>query len=156
MSKDTFRDLLVGLSFILAEVLIFQHLSFFGATPDPLLIYLLWLAMKYDRVKLVLMAAGLGLIQDALFDFWGLNMFSKTLLCFMVFNFLSRRNEGRLLLWQIFLMILLAAILHNVIFLGLASFIDAYTSGFAPIIFILVNSLYTALLGSMLFIFKGN
>lgn len=156
MSKDIFRDLLVGLSFILAEVLIFQHLSFFGATPDPLLIYLLWLAMKYDRVKLVLMAAGLGLVQDALFDFWGLNMFSKTLLCFMVFNFLSRRNEGRLLLWQIFLMILLAAILHNVIFLGLASFIDAYTSGFAPIIFILVNSLYTALLGSMLFIFKGN
>lgn len=156
MSKDIFRDLLVGLSFILAEVLIFQHLSFFGATPDPLLIYLLWLAMKYDRVKLVLMAAGLGLAQDALFDFWGLNMFSKTLLCFMVFNFLSRRNEGRLLLWQIFLMILLAAILHNVIFLGLASFIDAYTSGFAPIIFILVNSLYTALLGSMLFIFKGN
>lgn len=156
MSAETFKDFLVGLSFILAEVLIFQHLSFYGALPDPLLIYLLWLATRYDRVKLVLFAALLGLTQDALFDFWGLNMFSKTLLCFMFFNFINRRNEGRLLSWQIFLVIAVAAIFHNLIFLGLSSFIEAYTSGFMPIIFILGNSLYTALLGSMLFIFKGN
>lgn len=155
MSTETFKDFLVGVSFILVEVLIFQHLSFYGATPDPLLIYLLWLAMRYDRVKLILFAAGLGLIQDALFDFWGLNMFSKTLLCFMIFNFVNSRKEGRLLIWQIFLVILTASVIHNLVFLGLASFIDAYTSGFTPIIFILVNSLYTAILGSMLFIFKG-
>ncbi|MEX0844809.1 MAG: rod shape-determining protein MreD [Balneolaceae bacterium] len=156
MSSETFKDLLVGLGFILAEVLIFQHLSFYGASPDPLLIYLLWLAMKYDRVKLILFAAILGLIQDALFDFWGLNMFSKTLICFIVYNFLNRRIEGRLVIWQIFMVILIVAVLHNLIFLGLSTFIEAYTSGFSPIIFIIGNSLYTALLGSMLFIFKGN
>lgn len=156
MSKETFKDILIGFSFILAEVLIFQHLSFFGATADPLLIFVLWIAMKYDRVKLVLIVAGLSFIQDALFDFWGLNMFSKTLLCFMAFNFLNRRKENRLLIWQIFVVIFIAAIFHNLIFLGLTSFIDAYTTGFSPIIFILLNSLYTALLGSILFIFKGN
>lgn len=156
MSTDTYKDILIGFSFIIAEVLVFQHLSFFGATPDPLLIFVLWISVKYDRVKLVLMVAGLSLLQDALFDFWGLNMFSKTLLCFIAFNFLNRRKENRLLIWQIFLVIFIAAIFHNLIFLGLASFIDAYSTGFSPIIFILVNSLYTALLGSMLFIFKGN
>lgn len=156
MSPETVKDFIVGLSFILAEVLIFQHLSFFGATPDPLLIYLIWLGIRYDRVKLVLMAAALGLIQDALFDFWGLNMFSKTLLCFMIFNFVSRRKETHLLIWQIFLIIFSASLVHNVIFMGLAGFADAYATGFAPIIFLVVNSFYTALLGSMLFIFKGN
>lgn len=156
MSKDTFKDIIIGLGFVLAEVLIFQHLSFFGATPDPLLIFVLWLTMKYDRAKLILMVAGLSFLQDALFDFWGLNMFSKTLLCFIAYNFLNRRKESRLLVWQIFLVIFMAAIFHNLIFLGLASFVDAYSTGFSPIIFILLNSLYTALLGSMLFIFKGN
>lgn len=156
MSTETFKEFLVGLSFILAEVLIFQHLSFYGAAPDPLLIYLIYLGIRYDRVKLVLMAAALGLIQDALFDLWGLNMFSKILLCFMAFNFVNRRKENRLLIWQIFLMIFIAAVIHNLIFMGLASFSDVYSTGFAPIIFIIGNSLYTALLGSMLFIFKGN
>ncbi|MEQ8523210.1 rod shape-determining protein MreD [Gracilimonas sp.] len=156
MSVETLKDFLIGLCFILAEVLIFQHLSLFGATPDPLLLYLLWLAMKYDRIKLVIFAAALGLIQDSLFDFWGLHMFAKTLMSFAFFNFVNSRKEGRLLLWQIFLVISVAAIFHNLIFLGLSSFIEAYTTGFIPIIFILGNSLYTALLGVMLFIFKGN
>lgn len=156
MSAETLKDFLVGLSFVLAEVLIFQHLSLFGATPDPLIIFLLWLSMKYDRVKIVLFAAALGLLQDALFDFWGLNMFAKTLMCFFFFNFVYERKEGRLLIWQIFLVVLVASVFHNLIFLGLSSLIDAYTTGFSPIIFILVNSLYTAILGAMLFIFKGN
>ena len=156
MSTEILKDFLIGLCFILAEVLIFQHLSLFSTTPDPLLIFLLWLAMKYDRIKLVLFAALLGLIQDSLFDFWGLNMFAKTLMSFAFFNFVNRRKEGRLLIWQIFIVIFVAAIFHNLIFLGLSSFIDAYTTGFIPIIFVLGNSLYTALLGAMLFIFKGN
>lgn len=156
MSSETLKDLLIGISFILAEVLIFQHLSLFGAIPDPLLIYLLWMALRYDRVKLVLFAALLGLMQDALFDFWGINMFAKTLLCFLAYNFLNRRVEGRLVIWQVFLVIAVSALFHNLVFLGLSSFIEAYTTGFSPIIFVIGNSLYTALLGSMLFIFKGN
>jgi rod shape-determining protein MreD len=156
MNKETVKDLLVGLSFILLEVLIFQHLSFFGATPDPLLIFLLWLAMKYDRVQLVVITAVLAFFQDALFDFWGLNMFSKVLLMFFAYNFLNRQRESRLLVWQIFLVILISAFFHNLIFLGLSSFIEAYSQGFSPIIFLTLNSLYTATLGAMLFIFKGN
>jgi rod shape-determining protein MreD len=156
MSTETLKDFLIGLGFILAEVLIFQHLSLFGATPDPLVLYLMWLALKYERIKLVLFAAALGLMQDAIFDLWGLNMFAKTLLVFAFFNFINQRKEGRLLLWQIFLVIIVAAVFHNLLLLGLSSFINAYTTGFKPIIFILGNSLYTALLGALLFIFKGN
>lgn len=156
MRADTFKDFLIGVSFILIQVLIFQHLSFYGATPDLLIIFLLWLAPKYDRVKLILFAASLGFIQDALFDLWGLNMFVKTFLFFILYNFIYQRKESRLLSWQVFTVVLLTALMHNILFLGLASFMSTYSPGFSPIIFVLFSSLYTALIGSMIFIFKGN
>lgn len=156
MNANILKDFIVGVIFILLEVMIFQHLSFFGATPDPLFVYLMWLALRYDRMHLILFAATLGFIQDALFDFWGLYMFSKTLFFFLSYNFLNRRSESRLLIWQIMLIIFIAAFIHNCIFLGLSNFIDAYAAGFLPIIFLLGNSLYTAVLGALLFIFRGN
>lgn len=156
MNKETVKDLLIGLSFVIIEVLIFQHLSFFGTTPDLLLIYLLWLSMKYERLRIIVITAVLAFFQDALFDFWGLNMFSKILLIFFSYSFLNRQRESRLLVWQVFLMTLVTALLHNLIFLGLSHFIEAYSSGISPIIFLLLSSLYTATVGSMLFIFKGN
>ncbi|MTI88412.1 MAG: rod shape-determining protein MreD [Balneolaceae bacterium] len=155
MSVGTLKNILAGIAFVLIQVLLFQHLSIFGATPDLLLIYLLWLALKYDRLHLVLIAAGLGLFQDALYDLWGLHMFSKTLLCFLIYRLISGYSEARLLLWQVFLSIIGAALIHNLIFLGLSSFIDAYTAAFNPIIFSLLGSLYTAVAGTILFVFKG-
>lgn len=156
MNANIVKDFLWGLFFVLIEVVIFQHLNILGATPDPLLIYLLWLAIKYDRFHLILFAATLGFIQDALFDFWGFNMFAKTLLFFMFYRFLNRFSENRLLIWQIAIIVFACSFFHNVIFLGLSSFSNAFATGYIPIIFLLGNSLYTALLGSILFIFKGN
>lgn len=155
MSGKTVKDFIVGVFFILLEVLIFQHLSLFGVHPDPLLLYLLWLALRYDRVQLLLFAAALGLIQDALFDFWGLYMFSKVLLSFAFYHVINRQTEGRLLLWQIFIITGIASLIHNIIFIGLGNFIQAYNTSFAPILYIFGKSLYTAVLGTILFIFKG-
>lgn len=156
MNKENLRDLIIGLVFVLAEVLIFQHLTILGTTPDLLLIYLLWLATKRNRFNLIILAAILSFIQDAFFDFWGLNIFAKTLVCFMGYNFIQRNKEGRLLLWQIFAIVGIASIFHNLIILGLSSFVEAYTTTFKPTIFVIGSSLYTALVGSILFIFKGN
>ena len=156
MSKENLTDFFIGVVFILAEVFVFQHLSILGTTPDLLLIFLLWVATKRDRVHLIVLAGALGFIQDALFDFWGLNMFAKTLLCFSIYNFIDRNKEGRLLVWQIFTVIAAAALFHNLIFLGLSSFVEAYSTSFQPTIFVIGSSLYTALVGSMLFVFKGN
>lgn len=156
MRLEVLKDSLAGIAFVLIQVLLFQHLSILGATPDVLLLYLLWLALKYDRLQLVLYAAGLGLLQDALFDFWGIHMFSKVLLCFMIHGLIGRYTETRLLLWQVFVFILGAAFVHNIIFISMSSFVEAYSVGFAPVIFLLVSSLYTAAIGTALFIFKGN
>lgn len=156
MSKENLKDFITGLVFVLTEVLIFQHLSILGTTPDLLLVYLLWLATKRNRFNLIILAAVLSFIQDAFFDFWGLNMFAKTLVCFMCYNFIERNKEGRLLIWQIFGIIAVTALFHDLIFLGLSSFLETYASSFKPTIFVLGSSLYTALVGSILFVFKGN
>lgn len=156
MNTGVIKDFLLGLFFIFLEVVIFQHLTFFGINPDPLLIYLLWLSLKYDRFNIILFAAALGFVQDALFDFWGLNMFSKTLLFFMFYKLLSRFSNKRLLIWQVAVIIFAVSLIHNLFFLGLSNFSDVYASGSVPILFLFGNSLYTAVLGSMLFIFKGN
>lgn len=156
MSANVVKDFLFGLFFILIEVVIFQHLSFFGATPDPLLIYLLWLSIKYERFHLILLAASLGLVQDALFDYWGFNMFSKTLIFFAAYRFLNNFSENKLLVWQVAVIVFVIGFLHNCIFLGLSSFSNTFLTGYIPIIFLIGNSLYTSLLGAMLFIFKGN
>lgn len=156
MNKETIKDFVIGLCFVLSEVLIFQHLSLFEAYPDPLLIFLLWLALRYQRMQLIIFAGVLALFQDILFDYWGLNMFAKVLMCFVSYNFINKNTEGRLLIGQVFLTIAAASIFHNVVFVGLSSFVDAYATGFSPLIFVIGKSLYTATLGTMLFIFRGN
>lgn len=156
MSSETLKELLIGFLFVLFQALIFKHLSLFGAVADPLLIYLLYLSLRFDRTRLVLFAGLLGFFQDMLFDTWGLYMFSKVLLCFAAYRFLNRRSESRLLLWQIFLVIFIATLAHNLILLGVASFVDAYNGGINPVLYLLSGSLYTATVGVILFIFKGN
>lgn len=156
MSTQFLKDLGIGLIFVISEVLFFQHLSILGTTADPILFYLLWLTARYERTQMLFMAATLGLLQDAFFDLWGLNMFSKTLLIFIIFNFVKRRSENQLILWQIFLVILLTAIIHNIIFVGLSSFFDAYANEHAIFLIITGNAIYTALVGALVYIFKDS
>jgi hypothetical protein len=101
------------------------------------------------------MAAGLGFLMDALLDTWGLHMFAKTLTIFASFNFIPRITDMRLLTGQIFLTILLAGIFHQFIFLILANFID----GYADLFFFrqwVGNAIYTAVIGSFMYIFRSN
>ena len=154
MSGQGLKDFGIGLIFVIAQVLFFQHLSVFGTTADPIIFYLLWLVAKYDRPKLLFIAALLGLFQDALFDFWGMFMFSKTLLVFLFYSFVKRRSEVQLIVWQIFIFIFIAALIHNIIFIALSSFFDAYAINFSPFLLIIGNAVYTALVGSLIFVFR--
>lgn len=140
--------------FVVLELLFFQHLPLLGAHVDPLLFYLLWLIKRYNRIPLLFIAAILGLLQDSFFDLWGLQMFSKTLLIFMLYNFVKHRIENQLLLWQIFIFILVAALLHNLILFTLSSFFNTYASNFSPFILIFGNAMYTALVGASIYAFR--
>ena len=154
MNRKLLSDVSIGIVFVIAQVLFFQHLPILGVTVDPITFYLLWLISKYDRPKLVFIAAFLGLLQDAFFDFWGMFMFSKTLLTFIFYNFVKKRFENQLLLWQISLFILFAAFIHNIIFMGLISFFNAYASNYSSLLSIVGNAVYTSIVGSLIYIFR--
>lgn len=154
MSTRFIKDIAIGILFVIAQVLFFQHLTIFDTSPDPITFYLLWLISRYERSNLLFIAAGLGLLQDAFFDFWGMFMFSKTLLVFLFYSFIKKRTENQLLLWQIFLVIFIAALVQNIIFWGLNSFFDAYASNYSTLLLIFGNTVYTSILGTLVFIFR--
>ncbi len=102
------------------------------------------------------MTAGLAFVQDALLDLWGLNMFSKTLLTFAIYNFIPKSSEVRLLIGQIFLTVLIASMVHNIIFLGLNIIVESYS---AELLFWrqwIGNAIYTAIVASFIHLFRTN
>jgi rod shape-determining protein MreD len=151
MNVERIKDIGVGLGFLLLQILLFRHLKIFQMQPDLVLIFLVWYMARKDRTSALLMAAGFGFLQDAMLDLWGLNMFAKTLLIFISYNFIPRRSK-RLLTGQVFLTILVASLLHNL--LGLNTLIQNYS---AEIFFwrnLLGNSLYTAIVASFIQLFR--
>ena len=154
MNSELAKDLANGFFFILLEVIFFQHLSIFGASIDPILFFAIWLVKKYERTKLILFISFLAFFQDAMFDFWGLSIFSKTLTFFVSYNFIKKKTETQLLLWQIFMIISFIAFINNIILYGYGSFFKAYAIDFTSFVMIFGNSIYTALIGALIYIFR--
>lgn len=154
MNRERFKDVVIGLGFVALQIVLFRHLKIFDMEADLVLIFLVWYMTRSDRTSAILMAAGLGLVQDALLDLWGLNMFTKVLITFSLYNFIPKRSNIRLLLGQVFLIIFFVAIVHNLIFLGLNSFVESYS---AELLFwkrLAGNSIYTAIVGSFIHLFR--
>ncbi len=137
------------------QVVLFRHLQIYGAESDLVLIYLLWLSTKKGRTETLIFAAFFGFLQDAMTDLWGLHTFSKTFLIFVLHNYLSKVSENRFILWQIFLLILFAAFIHNMVFVGLSLFAEIYSGTTLIWSILLIGSIYTAVIGTFLHIVKG-
>lgn len=154
MNYERLKDFAWGLGFIAVQILLFRHLKVFQMQPDLVLIFVLWLMIRRDRTSVIILAASLGLLQDALLDLWGLNMFAKVLTAFIGFNLIPKGSEGRLLIGQVFLTVFIAAILHNLIFLGLSGIMEVYS---AEVLFWrqwIGNSIYTAVVASFIQLFR--
>jgi rod shape-determining protein MreD len=154
MNLKRIKEFAIGLGFVALQIVLFRHLKIFEMQADIVLIYILWYMTQQDRLMAIIMAATLGLCQDAILDLWGLNMFSKTLIAFAAYNIIPKRKEIRLLLGQVFLTILLLALAHNLVYLGLNSVMEQYT---AELMFwrqFIGNSIYTAVVGSFIYLFR--
>lgn len=154
MSPDRFKNIGLGIIFLLVQVTLFRHLKIFQVQPDLILIFVIWFMSRKDRTAALLMAAGLGFMQDALLDLWGLNMFSKTLLVFITYNFIPKNTKKQLLIGQVFLTVLIVSLFHNLIFLGLNMLMDIYTAELFFWRHLFGNSLYTALVAGVIYLFR--
>lgn len=154
MNIDKLKEYAIGFGVIFVQLALFRHLKIYNMQPDLILIYLLWVATKKDRTSVIILAAVLGFFQDVLLDLWGLNMFSKTLLIFAVYNFIPKSSNVRLLAGQVFLAVFIASLVHNLIFLGLNLAIDNYSAEFLFWSQWIGNSLYTAVVAFFIYLFR--
>lgn len=139
---------------VLIQVVLLRHLQIFGASPDLVLIFLLWLCTKHSRTAVLLSAATLGLLQDALVDLWGIHMFSKTFMVLILHTFLNRISRNKFIFWQVVLIVFTASILHNLAFYGVTLYAELYTSGTNILINLFISAIYSALLGGFLHMVK--
>lgn len=150
------RLILIGLGIVGIQTVLLRHLEIFGSEADLVLVFLLWICAKQPKTIALLFAAFLGFSQDALIDLWGLHMFSKTLLVFILHSYLNRISKTGFIFWQIFLLILGAALIHNLIFYGVSLFSGLYTSVGGLWSSLLVSSVFTAILGSFLYLVRDD
>lgn len=144
------RYLFIGLGMLAIQIVLLRHLKIYNAESDLLLVYLVWLCTKKNKTETLLIAAILAFIQDALLDLWGMHLFSKVLLIFIIYGFLSNLSEKRFIFWQIFVIVFLAALLHNAIFWLVGLFSDAVATDYVFWNLILGSSLFTAVTGGFL------
>lgn len=136
------------------QIILLRHLEVFGAKPDLILVFIIWLCTQKNKSICLIFAAFLGLFQDSLTDLWGLNIFSKTLLVFILHGYLNRIKEKQLLFWQVFLIILLGSAIHNIAFYGVSLFTGLYTTGFLTFSLLVYSPVYTSVIGSFLHIVR--
>jgi len=150
IKSDLLKATFIGLGMVAIQIILLRHLTIFDAESDLVLLFLIWVCTKNSKTECIILAATLGLAQDALTDFWGINMFAKVLTVFIVHGFLNRTSGNRFLLWQIFLMIFVIAFIHNSFFFVVSTFSELYASDYVIWSLLLVSSLFTALVGSFL------
>lgn len=139
------RLVLFGLGAVLLQWLIFGRLPLWGAVPDVALLFVALQGLRYGRVVGTVTGFGTGLLLDAIYGTWGLQMLLKTLMGFIVGSFQSEQGEYlRVYPGQAFLGALVVALVHH----GLMVIVLALDQGTRTLFLItgvwLGSALYTA------------
>ncbi|TNE72898.1 hypothetical protein EP331_06025 [bacterium] len=160
MSNSFVKDFFWGLFFLVLQVVLVRHLRLFEAEANLLWLYMIFIAATNERTYTIITVSVLALLHDALLDTWGVYLFANVLVIFVIYNFLPRISENKLLTGQVFVLLTISSLLMNGLILLLSSFIQLYGSDVFFWQTLIGNSLYTALLGSFLYNFssaaKGN
>src|SRR5690554_2872254 len=149
------RQLILGAIVFLVQWLVLGRLQIFGAYPDIVLLFVAWLGIRNGRLSGSAGGFVLGFLLDAVYQTWGIHMFVKTLVGFLVGLFPANERETLLILpQQAFLGGLVISLLHN----GLFVIFLALDSGTRNVYLIgslwLGSALYTAIVGTIAALFS--
>lgn len=150
------RYALIGLGVFALQWLVLGRLTLWGSYPDVVLLFIAWMGLRKGRRVGSVMGFALGALMDIVYGTWGVYMFSKTLVGFLLGLFPADQRESlRLQPRQAFLGGLVVALLHNgivVIFLALQT--DASNS-FMVLSLWLGAALYTAFVSVIATLFSA-
>ncbi len=154
--RQLVRYVLVGAAAVLLQWLLVGRLQFLDAYPDLVLLVVAWIALVGGRLSGSIAGFATGLVLDVIYGTWGIQMFAKTLVGFMVGIFASPERAAIIMVPQRALATaFVTALLHNCILAILVALgSGARTAGLVMVLCI-GNSIYTALLGLILALFGG-
>lgn len=154
MKKKVWLDIGIAIIFLLAQIMVFRHLDLFGVQADVVFIFLLWMMSCRGRSYTLVFAAFSSLLLDILLDTWGLHLFAKTLTVMLAYNVINSVSESILQSGKVFTVTFLAALLYYLIFLTMAVFAGKYVFELFFLKHWIGNSLYTAIIASLLYMLK--
>lgn len=146
MNLNWTKYLLGGLIVIFLDQILLQHLSLWGIQFDAALLFLVWTIPLLKKTEAIYIYGSLALLQDALYDSWGLMLFSKTLIVLLFYNFMMERNQGNIFSSQFSVFTLIIALTHNISYYLLSMIAGSYASGLWPFTLVMLGAVYTALL----------
>lgn len=153
MTRST-RRLLAAAAVFGLQWLILGRLRIYGAFPDAVLLFLGWYALREGRRGGALTGAGLGLALDLAYGTWGIHMFVKTLIGFLVGRFAVEEHTPLIIRpQQALLGSLMLALLHNGLLVALLALQTQATTGFLLYGLWLGSALYTAVVGGIVALF---
>lgn len=149
------RQALAGLLIFVLQWLVLGRLRLWGTYPDAVLLFVAWMGLRNGRQAGSISGFVGGLLMDIVYGTWGIHMFVKTLVGFLVGLFPANERETLLILpQQAFIGSLVIALLHNglmVLFLAL----EAGTKNTFMISGLWLGSaLYTAAVGTIASLFN--
>ena len=151
------RYALIGAGVFALQWLVLGRLTLWGSYPNAVLLFVAWVGLREGRRVGSLAGFGLGALMDIAYGTWGIYMFAKTLVGFLLGLFPADQRESlRLQPRQGFLGGLVVALLHNgivVIFLALQT--DASNS-FMVFGLWLGAALYTAFVSVIATLFSAS
>ncbi|ABC45309.1 rod shape-determining protein MreD [Salinibacter ruber] len=153
MSRSA-RRLLAAVGVFGLQWLIVGRLRIYGAYPDAVLLFLGWYALREGRRRGTLAGAGLGLALDVAYGTWGIHMFVKALIGFLVGRFAVEEHTPLIIRpQQALLGSLVVALLHNGLFVALVALQTQATTGFLLYGLWLGSAGYTAAVGGIVALF---
>lgn len=149
------RRLFIGLALFALQWLVLGRLRIYGAYPDAVLLFIAWYALREGRRPGAVVGFVLGLAMDAAYGTWGVHMFVKTLVGFLLGLFAIDRREPLLIQsQQAFIGGLVVALLHNGLLVALLALQTTATNNFLVFSLWLGSALYTAVLGTLASLFR--
>lgn len=149
------RQALLGVLVFLVQWLVLGRLRLWGAYPDAVLLFVAWTGVRNGRSAGAVAGFSLGLLMDVIYGTWGIHMFVKTLVGFLVGLFPANERETLLILpQQAFIGGLVIALLHNGLFVLLLALDAGTRNSFLVTTLWLGSALYTATLGTIASLFN--
>lgn len=150
------RQALAGLLIFVLQWLVLGRLQLWGAYPDAVLLFVAWMGLRNGRQAGAISGFAGGLLMDMVYGTWGIHMFVKTLVGFLVGLFPANERETLLILpQQAFIGSLVIALLHNGLFVLFLALEAGTRNTFMISGLWLGSALYTAAVGTTASLFNA-